>query len=419
MSIEAIDRSVGMKIVTNDSEAKLLEVINGLKEDPSGYYALNFNLSQLTPEYRSEYQIKITLNILNDLFKGLDSIAFAMKDCDVVLLYNGTNRGLLEKAIFQIRYLFMDDPLGYGPDGLENEDLCTVYDLEFQWRDFYNYCLSRNGNEIVHDHHVPSDEITTISGGKRQKLHVFTIENLVKIINTIQKTNVSGALRSQPVCAFVQGREPKIIFSENYINIPHLLHLVNFDVDIFSNMSLFKYLTKLLDKHVLSSLEQNVSNDNFFPASINLNVSTLFSEEFASFDLALNAQKKKSTLIEIHVSDVFEDIHKFVAAMETVQSLGYRVCIDGLDGLAFAQIDRRILGFDLAKVQWSEALGAKDGKDTRAMLAEAVKKCDPKRVILCRCDTEEAVEYGKSIGISLFQGRYIDKLLNPDSKITN
>lgn len=419
MSIATIDRSVGMKVVTSNSETKLLEVINGLKEDPSGYYALNFNLSQLTAEYRSEYQIKISLNILNDLFKGMDSIAFTMRDCDVVLLYNGTNRGLLEKAIFQIRYLFMDDPLSYGSDGLENEDLCTVYDLEFQWRDFYNYCLSRNSDEVIHEHHAPSQLISTIPGEKRQKLHVFNIELLVRIINTIQRTNISHALRRQPVCAFVQGREPKTIFNETYINIPHLLHLINFDVDVFSNMPLFKYLTRILDKRVLSSLEDKASNNDFFPASINLNVNTLLSEEFSSFDATLDSQKKKSTLIEIHVSDVFEDIHKFVAAMATVQGLGYRICIDGLDGLAFAQIDRKVLGFDLAKVKWSQELSTEEGKGNREMLSDAVKKCGANRVILCRCDSEEALEYGKSIGISLFQGRYIDNLLDPDSTITN
>ena len=33
------------------------------------------------------------------------------------------------------------------------------------------------------------------------------------------------------------------------------------------------------------------------------------------------------------------------------------------------------------------------------------------RVILCRCDDKESVEVGKRIGINLYQGRYIDKLL--------
>src|SRR4051812_16868652 len=108
-----------MKVVTKEPEIKLLEVVGGLKSDPSGYYALHFNLSQLTAQYRSEYQIKIAINILNDLFKAEDSIAFGMEDSDVILLYNGSNRGLLEKAIFQLRYLFMDDPLGYSLDGLE------------------------------------------------------------------------------------------------------------------------------------------------------------------------------------------------------------------------------------------------------------------------------------------------------------
>jgi hypothetical protein len=30
---------------------------------------------------------------------------------------------------------------------------------------------------------------------------------------------------------------------------------------------------------------------------------------------------------------------------------------------------------------------------------------------MCRCDTEEAVTVGQALGISLFQGRHIDRLL--------
>lgn len=407
-----------MKTVTKGSETKLLEVVSGLKEDPSGYYALHFNLSQLTEQYRSEYQIKIALNILYDLFKTQDSIAFLLEDKDVVVLYNGTNRGLLEKAIFQIRYLFMDDPLGYSADGLENEDLCTVYDLEFQWRDFFIACKKKLNNESTTETHAPTKEIQT-SSGTRAKLHVLNPTELNRIINNIQKTNITETLRSQPICAIIPGREPKIIFEETYINISNLVDLLKIDVDLFSSMTLFKYLTKTFDKRVIAALKTKAANENKFAVSLNLNVRSLFSEEFASFDATLTVNQKASTVIEIQISDVFEDIPRFLMAKETVQQLGYRVCLDGLDNIGFTQVDRNSLGFDLAKVQWNPELNNPEFAQKKQQLSDAVIRCNPKRVILCRCDNEDAVEYGKSIGISLFQGRYVDKLLNPDNAIVN
>lgn len=407
-----------MKTVLKDSESKLIEIVSGLKEDPSGYYALHFNLSQLTEQYRSEYQIKIAINILNDLFKAEDSIAFYMEDQDVVLLYNGTNRALLEKAIFQLRYLFMDDPLGYGADGLENEDFCSVYDLEFQWRDFFYSCKKKLQHEPTLQEHSPSPQIQTTTG-IRQKLHILTPSELIKITDNIQKTNIAETLRSQPICAIIPGREPRVIFEETYINIGHLSKLLKIDVDLFSSLSLFKYLTKTFDRRVITALRQKAANENKFAVSLNLNVRSLFSEEFAAFDSELPVNKKSSTVIEIQISDVFEDISRFLMAKETVQKLGYRVCVDGLDSLGFTQIDRKSLGFDLAKVQWHPELNTAEGQEKKKLLSEAVAKCDPKRVILCRCDDEDAIEYGKSIGISLFQGRYVDKLLNPNANIVN
>jgi len=408
-----------MKVVTKDSEVKLLEVVNGIKSNPGGYYALHFNLSQLTEQYKSDYQIKIAINILNDLLKAEDSIAFGLQDGDIIFLYNGSNRGLLEKAIFQLRYLFMDDPLGYSADGLENEDFCTVYDLEFRWRDFFTTCQKKSNHEPIFQHHVFSSQIQTIDGGVRTKLHVMTPAALVKITDDIQQTNVSDAMRSQPACAIIAGRDPKIIFEETYVNISHLSKLIKTDVDLLSQITLFKYLTKTFDKRVLALLKIKAKMSDKFATSLNLNVSTLFSDEFASFDASLSAQQKASTIIELQIADVFEDITMFTLAKETVQKLGYRICLDGLDSVGFTKVDRKELGFDLAKVQWHPELDTPEGKGKKEILSSAVQKCDPKRVILCRCDNEIAIEYGKSVGIALFQGRYVDNMLNPKAKVVN
>ena len=49
----------------------------------------------------------------------------------------------------------------------------------------------------------------------------------------------------------------------------------------------------------------------------------------------------------------------------------------------------------------------------------AVAACGANRVILCRCDNREAVDYGQALGISLFQGRFLDQLIDPTAKIQN
>ena len=45
-------------------------------------------------------------------------------------------------------------------------------------------------------------------------------------------------------------------------------------------------------------------------------------------------------------------------------------------------------------------------------LADIVRQIGQSRMILCRCDNEEAVRIGQRLGITLYQGRFIDELLS-------
>lgn len=406
-----------MKIVTKGAESKLLDAVNKLKEAPDGYYSLHYHLSQLQENYRSDYQIKIALNILTDLFKGQEGVVFGCKDCDIVVLYKGKDRSLLEKAIFQLRYLFMDDPLGYTENGFENEDFCSVYDLEFQWRDFYNSCRAKALSTSKFSNEDERKIETT--HGFRGKMGVLTPAVLESLLLTLERTDISSAFRGQDVCAIVKGKKIKPIFKETYINITHLQQLLFTDIDMLSSHKLFMYFTKALDKRVMLLLQGKKRDFLKPPFSINLNVKSLLTEDFHSFDAAVPRKEKSNVIIELHISDIFEDIHRFMIARDAVQKLGYRILLDGLDSLGFVHINRKELGIDLVKLQWNPDLKTDGTSAENKRIAEAVKQCGPNRVILCHCDNKDAIDYGHSLGISLFQGYYVDKALYPDVELAN
>ena len=50
-------------------------------------------------------------------------------------------------------------------------------------------------------------------------------------------------------------------------------------------------------------------------------------------------------------------------------------------------------------------------------LKEHIDRCGRARIILARCDSDEAVRFGQSLGITMYQGRYIDKLLTSESRV--
>lgn len=412
-----------MNILTKDVEAKLLERTNEIKGAPENFYALHFVFSRLQEHYKSEYQIKIALNILNDIFKSSEGTIYICKDADIAVLYQGDDRVLLEKSIFQLRYLFVDDPLAYNPDGDENPEFCQVYDLGFQWRHFYQVAKEKVGIKIKKDIEEtvasPAAFPTPRAMEAQQQKTLLTPTRLAAIESNLVNADLRLALRRQYVCAAVRNADLRPVFEEVYINIQHLRKLIGTEVDLVSNKWLFKYLTEILDGYVLETISKKTNNFLAGPISINLNVDTIISDKFLRFNSKIDASTKSSIIIEINVADVFTDMQGFKAAKSMANELGYRVCLDGLSVLSFIQMDRESLGFDLAKIQWNADMRSDLNTEENIKLKEAIQRCGSNRIILCRCDSKNAVDYGNALGISLFQGRYTDSILNPDAKIIN
>ena len=131
------------------------------------------------------------------------------------------------------------------------------------------------------------------------------------------------------------------------------------------------------------------------------------------FDDAVIASMRGSVVIELQKIDIFSDINAFLFAREFAKDRGYRICIDGLTYESISFINREKLGADMVKLIWNQELVDTIGK---AKASEIVSKMGNSRIILCRCDDETAVEFGQSIGISMFQGRHIENLLAEENR---
>ncbi len=418
-----------MRIVTKEPEAHLIELLNLVAEQRQGWQAIAFNFSKLLEHYRSEYQIKIATNLMNDLLGDRDGAIYQCDDSNIYVMVRHLPRPLLDKMIFQLRYLFMDDPLAYHNDGEENPEFASVYEIEEDWERFMDICKRRLVMRVRKSHTAPvaaagrpveANPAMAAAGIKpiqfpKAELRYFTAASLANIEETLKATDITSAVRRQPVVAMMDGTV-RTVFDEMYININALRKSLNTEIDLLSNRWLFKYLTQRLDERMLESVQKSPARYLANPASLNLNITTVLSTRFAEFDAAIKPSTKVSLVVELQIDDVLADMRGFGIAKDIVQKLGYRVCLDGLTDMNFPQVDRQRLGFDLVKVAWSGD-GEKDAKsDKNASFAEAVKRCGANRVILTRCDTVEAQEFGKALGINLFQGRYFDGLVNRGSE---
>lgn len=424
-----------MRIVTKEPEAHLIELLQLVDENRSGWQAIAFNFANLLEHYRSEYQIKIATNLMNDLLGDRDGAVYQCEDSTIYVMVRNFPRQLLEKMIFQLRYLFMDDPLSYTPEGDENPEFCTIYDIENSWQDMLDAVKRRLVARVRKTRAVDTPVIPVPQAAPKQAVPkntplsnlnalrrdatLFTGANLATIERDLREVDLTGTIRRQPVCAVTAEQQIRTVFDEMYIHINQLRTLLRTEVDLLSNRWLFKYLTQMLDARMLDTIQRNPARYLTTPISLNLNIPTLLSTRFAEFDAAIKPSAKVSIVIELQIADVFVDMGAFLAAKDTVQKLGYRVCLDGVSNISFPQIDRQRLGFDLIKLIWNGDSKTDATSEKNQRLLEAMQRCGTNRVILSRCDNQSAIEFGQSLGITLFQGRHLDTTINPKAAVVN
>ena len=169
-------------------------------------------------------------------------------------------------------------------------------------------------------------------------------------------------------------------------------------------------LTTTLDRRLLKKLpdlERTIS----LTTSVKLHVATVLDDAFLAFDRKIHRQQGKSMILELQPFDLIADMGAFAFARNFAHERGYKICIDGLSRLNLPLLQREHLGVDFAKISWrtegKEAVPA----EKRQNLAETIRRAGATRVILSDCDDEQAIEFGRSIGITLFQGRHVDTLL--------
>ena len=420
-------------IIMRSAEAKIVDMLSTIR-DPQGWQAVHFKLADLMEQYQSEYQVKIAINLINDLLKTYEGGIFLLQDQGIIVLVQQLEKTILNKLVFQLRYLYMDDPLAYTDDGHENPDFCTIYDLSRDWNSFADMCNKRMAaaarkathSERVAETATPRTPMLESPAGERRPATSPLItpaapaSSLFEAVEAeIRSADLSAVMRRQPVCVVGQNFSTRRLFDECYLHIPHLRQVLVAESHMLTNRWLFKYLSCVMDERVLALIRGDLASLRVSPISLNLNVETLLSEHFEAFDAALAPELKSSVVLELPVVDVFADMTAFTLARTQVQKMGYRVCLDGLTISSFINIDRKRLSLDLLKVQWNADVEADLASRQNVELARAVAECGHNRVILCRCDNKLAVDYGHGLGITLFQGRFIDSLATPTLAVAN
>jgi len=397
---------------TSSQAYLLLDYTQRLDRHRQGRRAVHIHLSRLRPQNRREQHIRVAINTFEEVVGQFDGQIFVLDNADLMFLCKDAKIADIDDAVMRLRFLFSEDPLGQGHDDEDVARFCTWYNIETHYNSFLETVERLYEEEQRRERRLASATAQAIDNEQsKDDRRPLSPEQLGRLEVFLERTDLSSVLRRQHICAVVGNNPPQSVFKELYISIGDLATTMLPDVNLVSNRWLFQHLTQTLDLRMLKLLARADDSDLFSSFSVNLNVDTLLLKEFIDFDSSLRAGSRGTIVIELQPLDIFADYTSFMFARDFVREKGYRLCLDGVNDKYIDLIDRRKMGFDLVKLVWSPELAIGGNEARRDQIAEYVKELGKARVILSRCDSLAAVRTGQEMGISMYQGRYIDSMM--------
>ncbi|GEO81562.1 EAL domain-containing protein [Pararhodospirillum oryzae] len=248
-------------------------------------------------------------------------------------------------------------------------------------------------------------------GPMRPRGRPLTPEVLDRLERGLADADLSSQVRRQRMVAVEPDGQLRPVGTELFMNIGELRQTIAPEFDLASNPWLFRRLTATLDRCMVTHIGGYVAAVDTPLVSVNLNLDTILGPGFQAIQAAAALIPHGTIVLELRLDDIMADLPAYLYAREYVHQHGFKVLIDGLGAQALLWIDRTRLGADYLKAMWSPDMKALLAAPEGAVLSARLRAFDPRTLILGRCDDAAAVEAGRSLGCTVFQGFYLDELL--------
>jgi EAL domain-containing protein (putative c-di-GMP-specific phosphodiesterase class I) len=394
-------------------EGRLLHDLRAISGAPQDRAVLRLHISRLAAENRDVESLRAAETAFDDVARMRSARLYRLRNCDLIVMYELQAVDSVERDVMKLLRLWGNDPLlvKFKADPRKNK-LCSWIDLSTDYNKLLAFAERQVGDEMSTGKTlaelVAEREVARANVERGQPLTPLV---LGRAEDALARVDLSSFTRRQPVCAFVDDGKPESVFTELFVSIGDLRETVLPGIDMTANPWLFQRLTQTLDRRVMAQMarkdDRSLLRDGF---SVNLNIATLMSDEFLAFDDNF-APSSGDVVLEVRLEDIFADLGAFAFARDFVHERGYRICVDGVTMKTFPYADTNRLGVAYAKLAWAPEIAAMASTDRGKELKAMVRERRRGRTILSRCDTDVAVRIGQQLGITLFQGRYIDGLL--------
>jgi molybdenum-dependent DNA-binding transcriptional regulator ModE len=256
---------------------------------------------------------------------------------------------------------------------------------------------------------VAQRAVAEADGGEKQ-LRPLTTTDIKNVMRAYEKFGtdkfVKAFVRSQDIAMNIAGKPPEPVMTEYFISMDLLRKPLFVDVEMRGSGRLFNEFTLVLDHILLQAF--NHMHTTEARCSVNLNVESVFTEAFEAFLEATPQSKLEQVVFEFRQSNIVENFDEFQVARGLIKSKGAHIAVDQILPQTVGLVDLDYIGASIAKIHWRN--GAEEVLKERERAIKYLIDCNVLPVLI-RVDNERALEIGATMGINMYQGFHIDKLM--------
>lgn len=371
------------------------DLLNVVEADVTGKRIVHFHVSRLDPKEADSKKLRKAIDFIRQSIEKLgDGDVTIAPNRDIVMWTHGVKLSNIISVCRKIENYFCGDNDFSQKNFYGEIYFYTVIDPTIELGKFRAFAIS-----------MIDFGMSTAQKPEKPK-ELISIDNFSKIVDIVQHSNMTSFIFNQPI---YNTRHPKtsIEFVEFFVGMKNFEDMLCPEYSVMGDAWLFNRLTEEFDKAVLRHMHAEMAQYRHKAFSLNLNLKSVFTKEFAVFAEDLSVSQSGRVILEINKLSMLSNWPLFEEVCQMARQKNFKICIDGLEVRDFANLHLGNLSFDFIKLKWSASMFAEKRHLERAVRNMA--DIDRSKIVLSMCDSDDAFAFSKAAGISYVQGRLADK----------
>lgn len=378
-----------------EQERAFLHELHAIKKDPLGKRVIHFCVSAIDPPADLSRRLESAKHFIAKSFSRSPYCkVFPAHNGDLFVAYSHVTVSEVVGVCAKVEKLF-----------LEGEPLSS----RNAYGEYAFYKLADATKELDVVFHAFKAIIADGSPPEAQALKKpMSAENLNFLSEKLRSIDLRHCIFNQPVY-FVGDKVPSIEFLEFFVSAKQIEENFLPDISLTGSPWLFQALKEDLDRATLRTMAREIPEYRHKAFSVNLTLHTAASRDFIQFYESLPGRLAGRIVVEVHKTDVLHHMNLYRQVRRQTQSMGLKLCIDGIDWRDFQMLHLGRMGPDFVKINWCDSMLSPAEEDLAGLVAGLKGLNGHGHAVMCRCDNPKAFVVAKGLGIKYVQGRLADQ----------